>query len=74
MKSIADRRAGGGGAEPGPVQETLAQALARPRERRVFTHDGCGGWVLFDLAGGQCLSCGARPLRAAEYSKPRGAA
>ena len=74
MKSIALDNHPAAAAGPEPIQETLAQALVRPGERRVFTHDGCGGYVLFDLAGGQCLSCGARPLRAAEYSKPRAAA
>lgn len=74
LQTIADRCADSGGAGPEPVQETLLQALVRPGERRVFTHDGCGGWVLFDLAGGYCIACGAEPLRATEYSKPQTAA
>jgi hypothetical protein len=70
MQSFAHKTQNAAAAGPEPVQETLGQALVRPSERRVFTHDGCGGWVLFDLQGGYCIACGARPLRAAEYSKP----
>ena len=33
-----------------PAQETLDQALTKPAVPRVFTHVGCGGWVLFELA------------------------
>ena len=71
IQTIAPRVRTAAAAGPEPLQETLGQALVRPGERRVFTHNGCGGWVLFDLAGGYCIACGAEPLRAAEYSKPR---
>lgn len=73
-QSIARGTQDDGGAGPEPVQETLFQALVRPSERRVFTHDGCGGWVLFDLQGGYCLACDARRLRSAHYHKPQTAA
>ena len=52
------------------VQETLEQAAVRPSVPRVFVHLGCGGWVLFSLAGGKCLECGAGPLKPREYAKP----
>ena len=55
------------------VQETLDQALIQPATRRVWVHVGCGGWVLFRVAGGTCLSCGAGPLHPAEYAKPSNA-
>lgn len=74
LQSFARGVQNGGGAGPEPVQETIFQAMVRPGERRIFTHNGCGGWVLFDLAGGYCIACGAEPLRATEYSKPRPAA
>lgn len=73
-QSIAVSVPGAAAAGPEPVQETLGQALVRPSERRVFTHNGCGGWVLFDLQGGYCLACDAAPLRATEYHKPQTAA
>jgi hypothetical protein len=56
------------------VQDTITQALVRPSVPRVFTHNGCGGWVLWDLEGGFCLDCGAGPLRPGEYRKPGAAA
>lgn len=56
------------------IQETFDEALTRPAARRVFVHTGCGGWVLFDLAAGTCLSCGAGPLHVGEYRKPVAAA
>jgi len=59
---------------PRLVQETITEALIRPAARRIWMHVGCGGWVLFDLAGGQCLSCGTGPLHAGEYEKPQAAA
>ena len=74
MRTIASKDHGDAGAGPEPHQETLGQALVRPFELRVFTHDSCGGWVLFDLAGGYCLACGAAPVRATQYSKPQTAA
>jgi hypothetical protein len=52
------------------VQETIDQALIRPAVPRVFVHSGCGGWVLFDVRGGWCLSCSARPVPAGDYAKP----
>jgi hypothetical protein len=52
------------------VQETITQALVRPSVPRVFTHTGCGGWVLFDLKGGTCIECGAGPLEPGQYAKP----
>ena len=52
------------------VQETLGHALTRPSVPRVFAHVGCGGWVLFEIRGGFCLSCGAGPLPPDEYAKP----
>jgi hypothetical protein len=56
-----------------PVQETIEQALIRPKVPRVFEHVGCGGWVLFSLAGGFCLECQAGPLTPKEYDTPGGA-
>lgn len=56
------------------IQETFDEALTRPGARRVFAHAGCGGWVLFDLAGGTCLHCGTGPLHVGEYQKPGDAA
>ena len=54
------------------IQETLGEALANPSTPRVCIHVGaCGGWVLFEVAGGFCLSCGAGPLKVTEYAKPR---
>lgn len=38
--------------------------------RRIWAHVGCGGWVLFTLAGGFCTECGSGPLSPAEYAKP----
>lgn len=73
-QTIARRLQPAAAAGPKPHQETLGQALVRPSERRVFTHNGCGGWVLFDLQGGYCLACDAAPLRATEYHKPQTAA
>ena len=74
LQSIAPRAHTAAAAGPEPVQETILQALVRPGERRVFTHDGCGGWVLFNVAGGYCLACGAAPVRPADYHKPQTAA
>lgn len=56
------------------LQQTITQALTRPSERRVWVHKGCGGWVLFDLAGGRCLHCEAAPLHVGEYEKAERAA
>ena len=55
------------------VQETLDQALIQPATRRVWVHVGCGGWVLFRVPGGFCVSCEAGPLHPAEYAKPSNA-
>lgn len=52
------------------VQETLAEAMIRPACPRVWIHAGCGGWVLFSIAGGFCLTCHAGPLHPGEYAKP----
>jgi hypothetical protein len=52
------------------VQETLDQALIMPGRRRIWIHVGCGGFVLFRVPGGFCLSCEAGPLHPAEYAKP----
>ena len=53
------------------IQETLAQALIRPATSRVWIYAGCGGWVLFGIRGGDCLHCGAGPIRDPdEYEKP----
>ena len=52
------------------VQETIGQALVRPSVRRIWAHVECGGWVLFEVRGGFCLSCGAGPLGVDEYAKP----
>jgi hypothetical protein len=52
------------------VQETLDQAAVRPSVPRVFVHLGCGGYMLWSLAGGFCLQCKAGPLKPAEYAKP----
>jgi hypothetical protein len=58
----------------GSAQETLDQAITRPSVPRVFAHVGCGGWVIFELAGGYCLTCQAGPLKVTEYAKPGEAA
>ena len=55
------------------LQESLAEALDRPKVPRVWTHAGCGGWVLFSLAGGTCQQCGAGPLEPGQYVKPAAA-
>ncbi len=73
-QSIAFSVPPAGGAGPEPVQETIFQALVRPSEPRIYVHNDCGGYVLFDLAGGYCLACGAAPVRPAEYHKPLTAA
>jgi hypothetical protein len=52
------------------IQETITQALVQPAVPRVFIHLECGGWVLWSLAGGFCLECGAGPLKPGEYDKP----
>ena len=53
------------------VQETIAEALVRPGEPRVWAHVGCGGWVLWSLLErGKCIRCGAGPLHPGEYEKP----
>ena len=57
-----------------PVQETLEQALVQPAARRLWTHNGCGGYVLWNLQGGFCLHCHAAPLHAGEYEKAEGTA
>lgn len=56
------------------IQQTIGQALIRPSARRIWVHLECGGYVLFDLAGGFCLECGAGPLKPAEYAKPQAGA
>jgi len=53
------------------VQDTILGALVKPAERRIWVHVGCGGWVLFRIEGGFCLSCEAGPLHVGEYEKPR---
>ena len=73
-QSIAVRPQDAAAAEPEPHQETLDEAMVRPSARRVFTHNGCGGYVLFEIDGGHCIACGAAPVRPAEYSKPQTAA
>lgn len=52
------------------VQESLLDALIQPKTPRVFTHVGCGGWVLFRVDGGHCLTCQAGPLHVGDYQKP----
>ena len=74
LQSFAPRTRNDGGAGPEPVQETIFQALVRPSEPRIYVHNDCAGYVLFDLAGGYCLACGAAPVRATEYHKPQTAA
>jgi len=44
------------------VQDTILGALVKPAERRIWVHVGCGGWVLFRIEGGFCLSGEAGPL------------
>lgn len=70
LQSFALGRSTPGAGSGNAIQETLDQALTKPSARRVFTHDGCGGWVLFDLQGGWCLHCDAGPLHVGEYGKP----
>lgn len=52
------------------IQQSLDEALVSPSTPRVFTHRDCGGFVLFSLDGGWCLSCTAGPLVHGEYAKP----
>lgn len=59
---------------PRLIQETITEALVQPAARRIWVHVGCGGWVLFDLQGGYCLTCGATRLRSGQYEKPQAAA
>ena len=35
---------------------------------RRYVHDGCGGFVFFDLSGGFCAFCWAENLEAPDYA------
>jgi hypothetical protein len=56
------------------VQESITEAMVKPAVPRVWAHVSCGGWVLFELAGGFCLHCEAGPLVPGQYVKPAAAA
>jgi hypothetical protein len=68
------RRAREGRGDRPIVQDTILQALVKPSTPRVFTHNNCGGWVLFEIGGGRCLECAAFPVPPPEYAKPEAGA
>ncbi len=43
--------------------DTLAPVLTRR-----YVHDGCGGFVFFDLSGGFCAFCWAEKLEVPDYA------